>query len=367
MDRHAERTGHDRPSSHASSRLSTEVTREVADLRVRLHEAVLRSDAFLLAGQPEAAAEVLAEQHVLLARFQDRLAEAAAAAKVEHEAEQVLAPALALLRHDERMAADATERPDPAVPTPPAPSQPVWSTAAPDRHGARSDRAPALVASVLAALALLGLSTVAEPSPPDGEVRSAGEVDALPAGVTLDDVAAGGLAHAAERAGESLLAALAAAEPSDDPTITTEWRRLVALQTRPDVQPPAPPPADPGLVDGVVGSVVEAVTGAVEEVARHADEQAAAADDREASAGTDSSGEPRTPAGSDGARTDDPAGVGDQSDTGAAGGGTASTTPPAGGGDVELPQGGLTGGVASPSKGDVGASTSVDDAEARWR
>ncbi|MFP5308252.1 MAG: hypothetical protein ACLGIR_01590 [Actinomycetes bacterium] len=363
MDRHAERIGHARPSSHASSRLSTEVTREVADLRVRLHEAVLRSDAFLLAGQPEAAAEVLAEQHVLLARFQDRLAEAAAAAKVEHEAEQVLAPTLALLRHDERMGADAAERPDPGVPTLPTPSEPAWSSAAPDRHGARPDRAPALVASVLVALALLGLSTVAEP-PSDGEVRSAGEVDALPAGEATDDVAAGGLAHAAERAGESLLAALAA-EPTDDPTITTEWRRLVALQTRPDV--PAPAPADPGLVDAIVGPVVETVSGAIEEVTRRADEQAAAADDPEAGAGTDSSGEPRTPAGSDGGGTDEATRVGDQSDTGATGGGAGGTTPPAGGSGVDLPEGGLTGGAASPSQGDVGASASVDDTEARQR
>lgn len=81
------------PSGYAARRLGEELRREVADLRVRLQETTLRSDAYLAAGYPEAAAEVVAEQRQLIARFHARVDRSTAAASVEAEAERVLAAA----------------------------------------------------------------------------------------------------------------------------------------------------------------------------------------------------------------------------------------------------------------------------------
>ncbi|MBW3621267.1 MAG: hypothetical protein KY461_13560 [Actinobacteria bacterium] len=79
-----------RPSDVSRDRLARRVRSEVADVRVRLEETVLRSDALLATGQPERAAAVLDEQHALLAELQDSIASAVAAAAVEAEAEAVL-------------------------------------------------------------------------------------------------------------------------------------------------------------------------------------------------------------------------------------------------------------------------------------
>lgn len=83
------------PSQVSRARLAGEVRREVADLRVRLSEASLRSTALEEAGLPGAAAEVAAEQRELLDGFRRRLDAAVAAAVVEREAELVLAAELA--------------------------------------------------------------------------------------------------------------------------------------------------------------------------------------------------------------------------------------------------------------------------------
>lgn len=78
------------PSAYAAERLRGDVTRQIADLRCRLREATLRSDAYLAAGRPDAAAEVLAEQRALVAGFHDRIATSVSGARVEAEAEAVL-------------------------------------------------------------------------------------------------------------------------------------------------------------------------------------------------------------------------------------------------------------------------------------
>lgn len=83
------------PSEVSRARLAREVEREVADLRVRLSEASLRSTALEQAGLPGAAAEVVAEQRDLLDGFRHRLEDAVAAAVVEREAELVFAAELA--------------------------------------------------------------------------------------------------------------------------------------------------------------------------------------------------------------------------------------------------------------------------------
>lgn len=94
METHVGRQGRPadagRPSGVARDRLAERVRADVADVRVRLEEAVLRSDVLLATGQPERAAAVLDEQHALVAELRDTLAAAVAAASVEAEAEAVL-------------------------------------------------------------------------------------------------------------------------------------------------------------------------------------------------------------------------------------------------------------------------------------
>lgn len=82
-----------RPSHRAEERLRAAVTRDVADLRLQLEEASLRSDALLWAGHPEAAAEVVDEKRELVSRFESRLRQRLSEAAVEAEAERVLAAA----------------------------------------------------------------------------------------------------------------------------------------------------------------------------------------------------------------------------------------------------------------------------------
>lgn len=82
-----------RPSVRAEERLRAAVNRDVADLRLQLEEASLRSDAFLWAGYPEAAAEVVDEKRELVSRFESRLRQRLSEAAVEAEAERILAAA----------------------------------------------------------------------------------------------------------------------------------------------------------------------------------------------------------------------------------------------------------------------------------
>lgn len=83
------------PSGVSQARLAHEVKREVAELRVRMSEASLRSGALRDAGHPHAAAEVVAEQRAMLDDFRNRLDAVVSAAAVEREAELVLAAELA--------------------------------------------------------------------------------------------------------------------------------------------------------------------------------------------------------------------------------------------------------------------------------
>lgn len=127
-----------RPSVVARDRLAARVRAEVADVRVRLEEATLRSDALLATGQPERAAAVLDEQHALLAELQDNLASAVASASVEAEAESVLSGCA------DGAALFGTPRPDPASP----------------RGGVRPT-----ASSLASAVAVLALLVVALPTP----------------------------------------------------------------------------------------------------------------------------------------------------------------------------------------------------------
>lgn len=83
-------TGGVRPSDVSRDRLSHGLHEDIADLRVRLEETILRSEAFLTAGLPQRASEVMDEQHDLLAELHDQLGGRIAAAKVEADAEHVL-------------------------------------------------------------------------------------------------------------------------------------------------------------------------------------------------------------------------------------------------------------------------------------
>jgi len=81
------------PSTTAQRRLAAAIEREVGDLRVRVHEGLLRSELLLEMGRPEAAAKVLDESRLLIDLLHERLTSALAAAAVEREAEAVLSDA----------------------------------------------------------------------------------------------------------------------------------------------------------------------------------------------------------------------------------------------------------------------------------
>lgn len=87
MGPHGTMAGLAPPPADSRDRLRADLTREVADLRCRLHEIALRGEALIEAGQTAEAARVLAEQRVLLRAFEDRIARHVAAAKVLGEAE----------------------------------------------------------------------------------------------------------------------------------------------------------------------------------------------------------------------------------------------------------------------------------------
>lgn len=152
---------------------------DVADVRVRLEEAVLRTDALLATGQPERAAAVLDEQHALLVELQDTLASAVAAASVEAEAEVVLlgTPGGPELFGDP--ASSAPERRD-------------------EPRGRRRSRTSASASALVSAVAALAILVVAAPTPSprtlaasdvDDVVRRTGEE---PAGVEPTGRADGG-------------------------------------------------------------------------------------------------------------------------------------------------------------------------------
>lgn len=92
------------PSTTAQRRLATALERDVGDLRVRVHEGLLRSELLLEMGRPEAAAEVLEESRILIELLHERLTSTVAAAAVEREAEAVLAEAVST-EADERLQA----------------------------------------------------------------------------------------------------------------------------------------------------------------------------------------------------------------------------------------------------------------------
>lgn len=79
-----------RPSAVSRDRLAERVRGDVAEVRTRLEEAILRGDVYLAAGQPERAAAVVDEQQALMAEFRTQVEASVAAAVVEAEAEAVL-------------------------------------------------------------------------------------------------------------------------------------------------------------------------------------------------------------------------------------------------------------------------------------
>ena len=82
------------PSVAARQRLRSQLQREIAEFKVRMSEATLRSSAYLELGAPEAAAEVAAEQQELIDGFRERVDAVVSGAAVEREAERVLADEL---------------------------------------------------------------------------------------------------------------------------------------------------------------------------------------------------------------------------------------------------------------------------------
>lgn len=99
------------PSERATERLRHELDREVADLRLQLEEASLRSDVYLHAGYPDEAAEVVDEQRRLLSRFEDRLRQSVSEAAVEAEAERVFAGVPGVEALSDTPAVDDGDRP----------------------------------------------------------------------------------------------------------------------------------------------------------------------------------------------------------------------------------------------------------------
>lgn len=196
-----------RPSGVARDRLARRIRTDVADVRVRLEEAMLRSDALLATGQPERAAAVLHEQQALLAELRETLSSSVAAAMAEAEAEAVLAGS-----------PDGTTLfGDPAGHEVPAPRRTFRSTAS------------ALVSAVAALAVLL----VAAPPPPDTLAASDRQDGAgLPDGAST---------VGAPDAAEADL--VAGAEPGAGPT-EIELRRLFGTRA----------PSTSGGDDGAGGS-----------------------------------------------------------------------------------------------------------------
>lgn len=207
------------------------MTREVADLRLQLEEAALRSDAYLHAGYPDEAAEVAEEQRRLLSRFHARLRQSLSESAVEAEAERVLsaAPGVEQMAGAPRPGSDETPR--------------VLS---------RVSRAlvSALAAALLAALAVGTPGT-------DGGQLSATESpgpEAQPDVVALD-------------------AASRRSSPSPDDASTSPRSRPTrpmggdapTVAGRDEAARPEPSPTERivGLVDGLVGAAEDAVRDAL--------------------------------------------------------------------------------------------------------
>ncbi|MBW3659224.1 MAG: hypothetical protein KY457_11340 [Actinobacteria bacterium] len=192
----------------ARDRLARRIRTDVADVRVRLEEATLRSDALLATGQPERAAAVLQEQQALLAELRETVSSSVAAAMAEAEAEAVLAGS-----------PDGTTLfGDPAGHEVPAPRRTFRSTAS------------ALVSAVAALAVLL----VAAPAPPPDTLAASDRQDGagLPDGAST--VGAPDVAEADLVAGD---------EPGAGPT-EIELRRLFGARA----------PSTSGGNDGAGGS-----------------------------------------------------------------------------------------------------------------
>ena len=162
-----------RPSLVASARLADAIGREVADLRVRLEEASLRSDAYREAGQTRAAAQVVDEQRALVAGFADRLGSVLAGAAVEREAEDVLAGTgdLARLGHPQSDAnaphGDAAQGRTTVADAPAAPQEPAPAPS-------RARRLPVVASALATAAAVVAFVLAAPPSPPPQTLAAAG-------------------------------------------------------------------------------------------------------------------------------------------------------------------------------------------------
>lgn len=78
------------PAEVSVRRLGDELSREVAEVRVQLREASMRSDAHALSGNLQAAIAARAEQRAILQEFEARLRRKVAEAAVERDVEDVL-------------------------------------------------------------------------------------------------------------------------------------------------------------------------------------------------------------------------------------------------------------------------------------
>lgn len=237
------------PSAHAAGRYGLEVAREVADLRVRLREAVMRSEVFLEAGRPDAAARVVAEQRAAVAALRDRLAASTRRAAVEAEAERILAGAPGF----DQFAGLPRDRAREDVSTGGImrPTRPTPRRSPSHDHAGLLRRLPAAAAAAALSLAAAGLVLVS--ATPGGQRA----INAARAGV--ESLVPGGTSKAA--------ASTAAAPPQSvrsTPSIGTGLLRLFSRFERPSATPqgPAARPEFPGvarIVDGLVGLTSAAV------------------------------------------------------------------------------------------------------------
>lgn len=81
------------PSWRARESLAARLRGDLADARLRLHETVLRAEAYALLGDDQGLADVGREQQALLADIEERFGRTVADAVVERDAEEVVAAA----------------------------------------------------------------------------------------------------------------------------------------------------------------------------------------------------------------------------------------------------------------------------------
>lgn len=201
------------------------MSREVADLRVRLEEASLRSDAYLQAGYPEEAAEVVDEQRRLISRFRARLEQSMSEAAVEAEAERVLA----------------------AVPG----SDVLSDRPTPTDEDSRLRPAPALLSAFVAGV--LALVALGSPAPRGMLSGSDGPATTSPDEVIV--AAPGTHPDAVTRAVESHGGAG-----------TERISRVSGAGLREGPVPPAPEPSPTHGIVGLIGGLVDAADTAVRDV-----------------------------------------------------------------------------------------------------